>query len=68
MVKTFLAASTKSNFKFFCDGCLTEFERNLVETQDQKITALTKKVGDMETKLDEITKLLKTPSRAKSDT
>lgn len=68
MVKTFLAASTKSNFKFFCDGCLTEFERNLVETQDQKITVLTKKVGDMETKLDEITKLLKTPSRAKSDT
>ena len=65
MVKTFLAQSTKQNFKMFCDSCLTEYERSLVETQDQKITALTKKVGDMETKLDEITKLLKTPNQAK---
>ena len=68
MVKTFLAASTKSNFKFFCDCCLTEFERKLVETQEQKITALTDKVGKMETKLDEITKLLKTQNQSKGGT
>ena len=66
MIKTFLAASTKANFKFFCDICLTEYERNLVEIQNQKITALTEKVGKMETKLDEITKLLKSPQH-KSD-
>ena len=63
MVKTFLSASTKSNFKFFCDTCLTTYERNLVETENQKITALTEKVGKMETKLDEITKLLKSPNQ-----
>ena len=64
MVKTYLAASTKST-KFLCDNCLTEYERNLVETQNQKITALTEKVGKMETKLDEIIGLLKGPNRPK---
>ena len=68
MIKTFLAASTKLNFKFFCDVCLTEYERNLVETQDEKITTLTKKVGKLEGKLDEVVKLLKSPSSQISDT
>ena len=61
MVKTFGAASTKNNFKFFCDICLTNYERSLVETQNEKITALTEKVVNMEAKLDEVTKLLKSP-------
>ena len=61
MVKTFNAASTKSNFMFFCDSCLTEYERNLVVTQDAKITTLTTKVTSLEEKLDVITKLLEAP-------
>ena len=63
MVKTFGAVSTKANFKFFCDVCLTEYERNLVETQNEKITALTAKVTSMEAKLDEVTRLLKSSDR-----
>ena len=59
MVKTYLAISTKSNFKFFCDPCLTKFEINMVETESQKIAGLENKVNSMENKLDEITKLLK---------
>ena len=59
MVKTFLAGSTKSNFKFFCDSCLTQMEVNMVETENQKINGLEKKVNSIEYKLDEITKLLK---------
>ena len=66
MVKTFGSGSTKSNFKFFCDTCLTLYERNLVDTENQKITALTEKVGKLETKLDEITKLLKSSDREMS--
>ena len=58
LVKTFVAASTKSNFKFFCDVCLTTFEQNLVATEDQKISGLVDKVNSMEGKLNEITKLL----------
>lgn len=67
MVKTFLAESTKSNFKLLCDVCLTEYERNLVETQNEKITALTEKVANMESKLDVITKLLKSPDSVKPE-
>ena len=63
MVITFVAASTKSNFKFFCDA---EFERNLVETEDQKMNGLVNKVNSMDTKLIEITKLLKSPSQLKA--
>lgn len=58
-VKGFRAASTKSNFKFFCDPCVTKFERNLGATESQKITGLEKKINNMEQKLDDITKLLK---------
>jgi hypothetical protein len=67
MVKTFSANSTKSNFQFFCDVCLTQFEKNLVITEDQKITGLVKKVNTMENKLDEITKLLKANPRQKAE-
>ena len=59
LIKTFLAPSTKNNFKFFCDKCMTEFERNLVETQAEKISNLEKNFLGLESKLEEITKLLK---------
>ena len=59
MVKTFSAASTKSNFKFFCDKCLTELEISKASTEHQKINLLETKVNSMESKLDEITTLLK---------
>ncbi len=59
MVKTFLAVSTKSNFKFFCDKCLTDFEINKEATENQKINSLERKVGNMENKLEEIFTLLK---------
>ena len=59
MVKLFLGGSTKSNFKFFCDVCLTNMEKGLVQTEGQKIVGLEKKVSKMEGKLDEIVKLLK---------
>ena len=61
MVKTFNSASTKPSFIYFSNACLTDYERNLVETQNEKITTLSTKVSSMEKKLDQITKLLQTP-------
>ena len=34
LVKTFLAASTKPNFKFFCDICVTESKTCWVRGED----------------------------------
>ena len=59
MVKTFLAASTKSNFKFFCDECLTILEVNLAKTESQRINGLEKQINKMENQLFEVIKLLK---------
>ena len=59
MITTFLATSTKTNFRFFCDRCLTDFERRLVESQEERIVNLQKNFLGMETKLNDIMNLLK---------
>ena len=58
MAKAFTAESTKGNFLFLCDPCLTGFERNLVETEKQKVACLEQKVVGMENKLDKIMGIL----------
>ena len=60
LIKTFLAPSTKDNFKFFCNKCLTNLERNMVETQTDKINSLESKFVNLESTLEEIKKLLST--------
>ena len=68
MITTFLPASTKDNFKFFCDECLTMLENSLAESDTQKINSLEKKYIEMESKLDEIKGiLLKKKNEAKTD-
>ena len=59
MITTFLATSTKSNFRFFCDKCLTDYERSLIETQEERIENLQRKFLGMENKLNDIMSLLK---------
>ena len=68
MVKMFLGGSTKVNFKFFCDICLTKLEVSMVETESQKINGLEKKVANMESKLDVITNLLKNSNNVQPKT
>ena len=58
MVKTFLAISTKSNFKFYCDCCLTKMEIDLAATEQDKINMMEKKIASMETKLDKVVSLM----------
>lgn len=67
MVKTFYAkAQFQHNFKFFCNSCLTKFERNIAESESQKVKGLETKVGKIEEKIDEITKILSTNNEAKA--
>ena len=47
----FLGASTKSNFKWFCDNCLTKFELSKVATVEDKY-------GELVTQISEIAKAL----------
>ena len=58
MVKSFVLKSTKSNFKFFCDVCLTNLEQNLVDAETQAMNIMSAKMNSVETKLDEINKKL----------
>ena len=50
LVKTFLSVSTKNNFKLYCDVCLTNLEKSIVESDSDKINYLEKKVSNMENK------------------
>lgn len=58
LIKCFQAPSTKRNFLFFCDVCLTNFERSLIETQEEKIANLQRNFLGMETKLNSIIEML----------
>ena len=58
MITTFLAISTKNNFKFYCDTSLTNLETITAESSSQKINNLEKKYTKMEKKLEEIKELL----------
>ena len=48
LLTLYLQKSTKKNFKWFCDVCLTQLEINETET----MTSHTQKVNDLENKID----------------
>ena len=54
--------STKNNFVFFCDRCLTEMEIGKSESDTRRIDLLEGKMTGMDQKLAEIMALLKAPS------
>ena len=49
VVATFLAPSTKENFKFFCNTCLTKLEMSMTKsnTQKTKFSSMENKLGEM---------------------
>ena len=57
-VANFLLGSTKKNFMFLCDICLTNFERNNADTDSHRINTLENKLNSMDSQLGEIKKLL----------
>ena len=46
-LKLFLTPSTKSNFKWFCDGCLTKFENTKTTTIEERFTVLAAQIVDL---------------------
>ena len=58
MVTNFLAVSTKSKFKFYCNQCLTNLVTSLVDSEARKFDILEKEYDFMERKLGEIKGLL----------
>ena len=68
MITTFLAVSTKNNFKFFCDKCLTNLEIGIAEGDDQKFNSLERKVNNIENKLNDIPSLLRSTQTSKTNT
>ena len=64
-VTNYLLSSTKKNFSFLCDICLTNFERNAAEsdacrinTLETNMTIMNGSIGELSTQLLEIKKLL----------
>ena len=57
-VTNFLLNSTKSNFLFMCDVCLTKFEQNMASTDSQRVNMLESKMDVMAQQLSNINDLL----------
>ena len=66
-VTNFLLGSTKNNFLFFCDCCLTQMEIKKVETETNRVNVLEKKMEGVDTKLAEIMTLLNAQTRKTKD-
>ena len=59
MISNFLQPSTKSNFLFFCNKCLTKLEVSSVESDSNRINVLETKMNNIDNQLKEITSMLK---------
>ena len=66
-VNYFLLPSTKSNFIFYCDRCLTKNEIQQTETNNDRIDNLEDKMGSIDKQLEEIKKILMSKSSTKED-
>ena len=60
--KTFLnlftTSSTKTNFKWFCDTCLTYFETNKATTVDDRFSVIARQISDMTKQFKEVKDLV----------
>ena len=45
--KLFRSSTTKANFKWFCDSCLTNFELNRATTLDERFSVIANQIKDM---------------------
>ena len=66
-ITNFLQPSTKDNFVFFCDRCLTEMEIRSTETEASRVTALEKRMIGVDQKLADILTLLNAKNSKSTD-
>ena len=54
MITSFLLQSTKRNFKFYCNVCLTNLEISKTETDGKRVDILEDKMNDIDAKMNSI--------------
>ena len=59
MIQMFKASSTKRNFKFLCDSCLTTWETNTADMDGQRIHNMEQNMVRINNELAEIKKLVR---------
>ena len=67
MASSYLQPSTKRNFVFYCDSCLTELEIQRANSESQRVNILEKKMNSIDTQLNEIKKLLNEKPKVKEN-
>ena len=69
MINSFLLSSTKRNFVFYCDICLTKMEINKADADSLRVNILEEKMEGIDKQLNEIMKVLSgpVPSKKKND-
>ena len=65
-LKLFRTSTTKSNFKWFCNTCLTNFETNKATTLDERFNVITTQIRDMARGFDQVANLSKELNEMKS--
>ena len=63
LIELYGRPSTKKNFKFFCDCCLTNFEVSLADSETNRLNKVESNISTIKQELDEIKNLLKASSK-----
>ena len=66
MVNCFLLTSTKRNFVFYCDICLTKMEINQADSESKRVSILEEKMEGIDKQLSEIMNALKESKKAQA--
>ena len=66
-LKLFLTSTTKSNFKWFCDTCLTEFEAKKVTTLEEKFTVLADQLTSLSREFQDVKQAISTNDKSTDD-
>ena len=67
MVNHFNRDSTKKNFKFLCDCCLTKFEIDLASSEKKRLNVVEDNITTIKSELEEIKNLLEEKSKMKPE-
>ena len=67
MINGYLTSSTKRNFVFYCDKCLTELEISKTQTESKRIENLEKNMFGINNQLSKIMELLSNQDKSKND-
>ena len=67
-ISSFSLSSTKKNFVFYCDRCLTELEISLANSDEKRINVMESKMTSIEKQLSDISSMLKDKMKSETKT